>query len=185
MRKVLSPVFLKKYFYTSLYLSFVVTMYGCPYSSPYKIDSEPSVLIEESFIGKWATITSNSAGNRAPVKMIVSKRNEYEYDLSFTGNINDLKYYNIVKDDTLKATAFISDVDSRRFLNIYIKGQSYIAEFIQKNEKVTLLPLCEHFTVKMIKSNAELKQALELHYKTRLYPLYDDEFCLREMSRVN
>jgi len=116
--------------------------------------------------------------------MIVSKKNDYEYDISFIGRINGLRNFNVIKNDTLRATAFFSEAASRRFLNIDIKGQNYIAEFIYKNDKITILPLCEHFTSKIIKTNSELKQALESHFKTRLYPLYDDDFSIREMSRV-
>ena len=127
----------------------------------------------------------NGAGRELPLKMIVGKKNDYEYNISFTGNINDLRYFNVVKEDTLKCTGFISEAASRRFLNIEAGSQFYIAEFIYKDDKITLLPLCEHFTVKIVKSDAELKEALELHFRTRLYPLYDDEFSLRGMSKVN
>jgi hypothetical protein len=79
----------------------------------------------------------------------------------------------------------MSSVASRQFLNIQVKGQTYISEFVYKDEKISLLPLCEHFTVKIVRSNNELREALELHYKTRLFPLYDEPFCLKDMVRVN
>lgn len=158
---------------------------GCPYSSVYKLDKEPAVPIDESFVGKWATMVTTGSGDEQPLKMIVEKRSDYEYDLSFIGNINDLRYFNVLTADTLKATAFLSEAASRRFLNVQVKGQTFIAELIKKDDKINLLPLCEHFTVKMIRNNEELRTALEWHFKTRLYPLYDAEFCLKQMSRVN
>ena len=164
---------------------FLLLLYGCPYSSSYKLDTEPSVLVDDALVGKWATMVADGAGNDLPLKMIVDKKNDFEYGLSFTGNINDLRYYNVIKEDTIKATAFLSEAAGRRFLNIALKGQFYIAELVYRDSKISILPLCEHFTVKMIKNDAELKQALELHFKTRLYPLYDDAFCLKDMVRVN
>ena len=171
--------------FTFLFLLPLLLLYGCPYSSIYKIDDAPSVLAEDAFIGNWAAMVMNGAGTALPLKMGVSKKNEYEYDLHFTGNIHDLRYYNVLKEDTIKGTAFISELASRKFLNIQVRGQFYIAEYIYKDDKISLLPLCEHFTVKYIKSCAELKEALVLQYKTRLYPLYDEPFCLKEMVRVN
>lgn len=164
---------------------FVLGLCACPYSSSYKLDAEPGVMIDESFIGKWATFVANSSGNELPMKMIVDKKNDFEYNISFTGNIKDLKRYNVVKEDTVKASAFISEAASRRFLNVEIRGLYYIVEFIYKDDKVTLLPLSDHFTSRLVRNNNELKISLEQHYKTRLYPLYDDDFCLRQMMRVN
>ena len=163
-----------------LILPIVFLLYGCPYSSAYKIDQEPSIPVEDIFIGKWATIAPNGTA----IKMIIDKKNDYEYNINFTGNLNELKQFNIAKNDTLKTTAFVSEAATRRFLNIRLFSQYYIAEFIYKNDKITLLPLCEHFTSRLIKSDAEIKSSLEQHYQTRLYPLYDDEFCLRDMKRV-
>ncbi len=177
--------FTKKIGLLVIFLTSLFALTGCPYSSSYKIDDEPSVLTEDFFVGKWASIVKGADGLDRPVKMIVDKLNEYEYNLNFTGNIQALTNYNIIKEDTIKATAFVSETVSRRFLNIKIKGQYYISEFIYKDDKITILPLCEHFTVKLIKNNTELKQALELHYQMRRYPLYDEEFCLKEMTRVN
>ena len=161
-------------------------MYGCPYRSAYKLDDEPKVLIDESFIGKWTSTASKFDGTAFPVKMIVGKKTDYEYDLSFIGPLRVAlsNVADISKQDTIKATAFISEAASRRFLNIYAMSQFYIVEFMYKNDKLTLLPLNEHFTSRLVKSDAQLKQSLELHYKTRLYPLYDDEFCFKQMTRV-
>ncbi|MEO7522840.1 MAG: hypothetical protein ABIT58_02035 [Ferruginibacter sp.] len=169
-----------------LILPLLISLYGCPFRSAYKLDNEPNVSVDESLVGKWSSTASKFDGTQFPVKMIVTKKNDYEYDLSFIGPLkNALHSYNPVKEDTINATAFISEAASRRFLNIRAMSQFYIAEFIYKNDKLTLLPLCEHFTSRLVKSDTELKQMLELHYKTRLYPLYDDEFSLKQMTRVD
>jgi hypothetical protein len=160
-------------------------LYGCPYRSPYKLENEPTVLADDVLVGKWATMITNAAGMEKPVRMTVSKYSDYEYDLCLTGNMRELKFQNVVREDTIKGRAFISEAASRQFLNVKVMGRYYIAEFYLKNNKLTILPLCDHFTGKMVKSNRELKQALELHFKTRLYPLYDEDFSLKEMSRVN
>ncbi len=164
-------------------LSLSLFLYGCPYNSSYKIDPEPLIPADETLVGKWSTIISTETDNQ-PLRMLVSKKNDYEYNLDFVGRINGLRNFSVLDKDTLRASAYFSDAASRRFLNIDIKGQTYIAEFIYKNDKITLLPLCEHFTSKIIKNDTELKTALEYHYKTRLYPLYDDEFSIRELQRV-
>ena len=183
--KLTLPKFLSTAALSALSICLMFLLSGCPYSSNYKLDNEPTVPIDEALVGRWATMKLNGAGSEQPLRMMVEKATDYEYQVNFVGNINDLRYFNVVEGDTLKATAFLSEVASRRFLNFRVKGQYYIAELLVNENRLTLLPLCEHFTVKMIRNNAELRLALELHYKTRLYPLYDDEFSLREMFRVN
>jgi hypothetical protein len=37
----------------------------------------------------------------------------------------------------------------------------------------------------MIMNNTDLRNSVELHYRTRVHPLYDNDFCLKEMIRVN
>ena len=37
----------------------------------------------------------------------------------------------------------------------------------------------------MIFNNAALRNSVEFHYKTRALPMYDDDFCLKGMVRVN
>src|SRR4051812_41542284 len=105
-------------------LSFFV--YGCPYNSSYKIDTEPQILADDTFVGKWSTIISDET-DKQPLKMLVTKKNDYEYEIDFIGRINGLRNFSILNKDTLKASAFFSEAASRRFLNIDIKGQTYIA----------------------------------------------------------
>jgi hypothetical protein len=184
MRKIYKTVF-KDLTACLFILPVVVLLYGCPYSSAFKIDSDPTIPVEETFLGKWTTNTSDANGKSLFIKMIIDKKNDYEYNIDFTGNVHILKRYIDIKNDTIRTTGFLSEVGSRRFLNIHLFEQYYIVEFIYKNDKITLLPLCEHFTSRLVKSDAEIRSSLEQHYKTRLYPLYDDEFCLKEMTRVD
>lgn len=163
----------------------LITLCGCPYSSSYKLDNEPAFPVDSSILGSWATIINNNAGKALPLKLTITARTDNEYNLWFTGNIRDLKKFGFVKDDTLKCTGFISEVASRQFINIQAKGQYYIAEFIFQDDKVSILPLCEHFTNRIIKSGSQLRLGVVQHFQTRLYPLYDDEFCLKNLTRVN
>ena len=79
----------------------------------------------------------------------------------------------------------MSTVAGRQFLNITVKGTNYIAELKLKDGTLSLLPLVEHFTGKMIQNDTELRNCVEFHYKTRVHPLYDDDFCLWDMVKVN
>ncbi len=117
--------------------------------------------------------------------MILTANDEQEYKVCFTGDFEALNDCHIAKNDSIQGTAFMSRIGDRKFLNLKVKGVYYIAEFVYEDDKISLLPLCEHFTNKIIKSGTEITGAIFLHFKTRLYPLYDEPFCLRNMVRVN
>jgi len=153
--------------------------------SVYPLDDEANIPINPDYIGKWATIVKKDNGSEEPVKVIISKKNDNEYNISFTGEVRELQKYRIYLRDTLKATGFISRVDRWEFMNIEINGQVFISQINYDNNKLSMLPMAESFTNKYIRSGPQLRMALEFHMKTRLYPRYDDDFCLREMVRVN
>ncbi len=163
----------------------LISLCGCPYSSSYKLDAEPTQNAEEELVGNWATMVTTASGKEGPVKMIVRKKNDMEYSIDFTGDIYDMKTFGIVTQDSIKSNAFISNASGFRFLNISIQGQTYIAEFVLKDNRLSLLPLAEKFTAKLIRSDSDLRNAVEFHFKTRAKPVYDEPFCLREMVRVN
>jgi hypothetical protein len=166
--------------------SLAILLYACPYSSSHMLDENPGIYVEDDLIGNWATfIVKPKTGKEEPVKVILSKKTETEYNISFTGSINELKPFKVINRDTVNGSAFMSTVAGKQFLNISIKGSNYIAEIIYKNGLLSIMPLSEHFTAKMVMSNYDLRNCVELHYKTRTRPLYDDEFCLKEMIRVN
>ena len=79
----------------------------------------------------------------------------------------------------------MSIVGNNRFLNIKINSRIYIAQVILKDDKLSLLPLAEHFTAKMILNSEALRNSVDFHYKTRIHPILDDEFCLRNMVKIN
>ena len=170
---------------TLLYL-LAISLCSCPYSSPYKLDDAPGIYVEDILLGKWATFVKKSGTDREePVKLILSKKNETEYNIAFTGYLDELRPFNIINADSVTGTAFMSTVGETQFLNISIKSKIYIAELKYKNDKLSLLPLVEHFTAKMVSNNAALRNSVEFHYKTRLRPMYDDDFCLKDMVKVN
>ncbi len=159
---------------------------GCPYSSTHVLDAAPSIYVEDNLLGSWATfITKPATGKQEPVKLILAKKTDTEYSIAFTGKINELKPFKVIVKDSISGTAFMSTVAGKQFLNITVKENNYIAEIILKDGMLSLLPLSEHFTAKMIMNNTDLRNCVELHYRTRVRPLYDDDFCLREMIKVN
>ena len=163
-----------------------VMLCACPYSSVYKLDDEPTVYVDDALIGKWATFVMVPFGSRAePVKMLLSRKSDFEYDIAFIGFQNELKPFRVLSGDSLKGSAFLSEVGGRRFLNINIKSQFYIAELKMKDDKLSLLPLAEHFTAKMIRNNLALRNSVDVHYKTRVHPMIDEDFSLVDMIRVN
>jgi hypothetical protein len=177
--------FCKKLYYYIITVSVILILYACPFSSPYKLDEDASVPVDEVLLGKWTTMILNKKGNPQPVKMTLSKKNANEYYIDFTGDLNDLKPYNIVRNDSIKGSAYISMVDDKRYLNIEIKGQTYISALIYENDSLSLMPLIDGFTAKYIKSDSELRIAVEFHIRTRVYPRFDEQFCLIDMVRVN
>ena len=168
-------------------LFFLSTMLcACPFSSPYKLDDEPSMYVEEVLLGKWATYVKRPDSDKEePVKVILSKKTDTEYDIVLIGFVKELRPLRIATADSVKGTAFMSTVGGKQFLNISIKSQTYIAELQLKDDKLSILPLVEHFTSKMIKDNSALRNSVEFHYKTRVHPMVDDDFSLKNMVRVN
>lgn len=159
---------------------------ACPYSSVYKLDDAPSIYVEDALLGKWATyVKKPDTDKEEPVKLILSKKSDTEYNIVFIGYTKELRPFNIVTSDSIKGTAFMSTVGDNQFLNISIKSQTFIAELKVKDDKLSLLPLAEHFTSKFIQNNAALRNSLAFHYKTRVHPMFDEDFCLKDMVRVN
>ena len=166
-----------------------VILCGCPYDSPYNIDKAPVQNIDESLLGKWATFIKKS-GNASyskeeAVKIIFSKRTDVDYDIAITGYIDELKPYHLIENDSIKGTGYLSEAAGRQFLNAFIHGKVYIAEVKKDNGTISILPISEYFTSKLIKNSKELKAALEFHYKVKLTPAYDQMFSLKNLQKVN
>lgn len=162
---------------------------GCPYDSPYNLDQEPAQNIDESLLGKWATFVKKSgnapSSKEEPVKVIFSKRTDVDYDIAITGYIDELKPYHLIVNDSIKGTGYLSDVAGKQFLNAYIHGRVYIAEIKKDNGTISILPLSEYFTSKLIKTSKELRNAVEYHYRIKLTPAHDAMFCLKNLQKVN
>jgi hypothetical protein len=169
-----------------LFTALAFMLSACPYSSAYKLDDEPMLPIDESLLGKWAAFIKKSHNEKEdPVKIIFTKKTETVYNIAITGYIDELRPYIAFTADSIKGEAFLSIVENKEFLNLLINNRNYIGEVKKENGKLFLLPLSESFTAKLVKSNSVLRTALEVHYKTRVRPAYDEEFCLRNLVRVN
>jgi hypothetical protein len=172
-------------------LLFIVSIFlwGCPYDSPYGIDETAQENIDEDLLGTWTTFVkkpANDGENKAePVQIIFSKNTEQEYGFAITGYLAELKPLHVLMNDTLNGSAYISKVAGRQFLNALVKGNMYIAEIKSDKNDLSVLCLSEHFTVKYIKSSAELRKAIEFQYKVSITPSYDDYFVLKYLQKVN
>ena len=175
----------KNIFYSIILFAVILILYACPFSSPYKLDEDASIPVDEKLLGKWATLIADKKGNAQPVKVILSKKNDTEYNIDFTGYFNDLKPYKVAKDDSIKGSAYMSMVANRQFFNIEIKGQIFIAAVIYRNDTLSLMPLADGFTAKYIKSDSQLRNAVEVHVRTWESPRFDEQFSLKAMVRVN
>lgn len=140
--------------------------------------------IEDDFMGKWAVMLQAYDNSEYPVKLVIDKYTEYEYQLVFIGDWKQMAPRRVPFTDSIKGTGFISQVGDRRFFNIKLKNEYYIAETFVKNGKLSLLPLRDHFTNRIIKKQPELRAELEWHYYARIKPMYDESFCLKDMERV-
>ncbi len=177
---------MKKLFEISLLFFLSVSLCSCPYSSAYTLDETPNIYVEEALIGKWSTFVKRPNSTRQdPLTLTLSKRTDTEYNISFTGYLDDFRPLKIVSSDSINGTAFMSTLNGMQFLNIKINSRIFIAELILKNDNLTLLPLSDHFTNKMIFNSEALRNSVDVHYKTRVHPVLDDDFCLRDMVKVN
>ncbi|MBL0357767.1 MAG: hypothetical protein IPP72_13170 [Chitinophagaceae bacterium] len=180
---------MKGLLHTILFFLVSILLWGCPYDSPYGIDAAPQQYIDEALIGKWAAFVQRPSYENdykeSPIKIIFEKRSDMEYDLSITGYIDELRRYRVIDKDTIKGTAYLSVIDSRQFLNTFIKGKMYFAEIKRDNNSISILTLAEHFTSKYIKNSNELRNAISIHYKTRPQPMYDEWFVAKDLQKVN
>jgi hypothetical protein len=169
-----------------IFAALAVVLSACPYSSVYKLDDEPLQPIDESLLGKWAAfIKKNHSEKEDPVKIIFTQKTETVYNIAITGYIDELRPYIAFVADSIKGEGFLSVVENKTFLNLLVNGRNYIGEVKKENGKLSLLPISESFTAKLVKSNSVLRLALEIHYKNRVQPSYDLEFCLRGLVKVN
>jgi len=162
----------------------MIILCGCPYHSIHKIDTEPQLPTEESYLGNWiGSIKDETYGYTTKIKMNVSQKNEMVYNLNFIGFFGRTDKKKKPIQDTIKTTSYMSIINTRLLMNIESNGRVYIAEFKYENDQISLLPLAENFTNFIIQSDGELRYRIGYHFKTRLNPSYDESFCLRNMRR--
>jgi len=180
---------MKQFLRVILFFMVALILWGCPYESPYGIDSTGLEDIDESLIGSWAAFVSKPGYEgqfkEDPVEIIFSKNTDQEYNVAITGFIDELKPYKVIANDSIKGTAFISTVSKKQFLNAFIKGKMYIAEIKKDKNSLSIFCLSEHFTSKYIKSSSELRKAIEFHYKIATSPSYDDYFVLKKLRKLD
>lgn len=177
---------MKKLFEISLLFFLSVSLCSCPYSSAYNLDETPTIYVEDALLGKWTGLVKKPGSNHEDqVYLKLDKKTDTEYNISFSGNIDELRPYKRITSDSLTGTAFMSTINENQFLNIRINSRVYIAQLIMRDNKLSLLPLAEHFTAKMIFNSQALRNCVDIHYKTRVHPTLDDEFCLRDMVKTN
>lgn len=176
---------MKRLFEISLLFFLSIFLYSCPYSSAYNLDETPTIYVEDVLLGNWITFVKEPGrSNEEAVYLNLTKKTDTEYNISFSGNLDELRPYKNITSDSLSGTAFMSTVGDRQFFNIKINSRIYIAELVLKADKLSLLPLAEHFTGKMIFSSEALRKSVDVHYKTRVHPVIDDDFCLRDMVKT-
>lgn len=185
-----------------LFALFVCSIFlmGCPYYSTYTIDTNPQNQVNNQYLGKWQGALIDEQGEKKNVKLDISKIDDYYYEFLFHGQFFTKKkktkscfikrLFNKSKkneplEDTICCSAFVSYVSNREIMNINLKGVNYYAEVLFENDLLTLLPISENFSSKVILSDMELREALEFHYKSRLFPYYDEPFCLRSMKKIS
>ena len=177
---------MKKLLEISLLFFLSVSLCSCPYSSAYYLDETPGMYVQDALIGNWMTyIKKPNSNHKDAIYLSLSKKSDMEYNISFSGNLDELRFYKNITSDSLTGTGFLSTVGDRQFLNIKINSRIYIAQVTLSGDKLSILPLAEHFTGKMIFNSEALRNSVDFHYKTRVHPILADEFCLRDMIRQN
>ena len=69
-----------------------ISLCSCPYVSPYTLDDNPNISIEDSLLGKWATVVKKFESEKEiPVKLIISRKTDLEYNIAITGDLDDDK----------------------------------------------------------------------------------------------
>ncbi len=158
---------------------------GCPYNSVYQLDDTPQIAVDTELLGNWETYMELEIGHPQKITLNLSTSDDpNQYNISCSGYFGRKNKKGVAQKDTISGVAFFSDVKQRRFVNVQLFKRTYIAEFVYENDEISFLPLSEHFTTFIIKSNLTLRRLIDYHFDTRMYPLYDETFSLQKMKRV-
>jgi hypothetical protein len=165
-------------------ISIMILLCGCPYHTAFPIEKTPQVEVNYSYLGSWkGRFIDEISGNAKAIKLNITKADDFNYALQITGKFENSSNKKNVE-DTVHATMFMSIINNKQIANVILDNRVFFADVSYQNDQISFLPLAENFTSFFVKTDAELKNRIAYHFKTRLHPLYDESFCLRNMTRV-
>lgn len=165
-------------------ISIMILLCGCPYHTAFPIEKTPQVEVNYSYLGSWkGRFIDEISGNAKAIKLNITKADDFNYALQITGKFENSSNKKNVE-DTVYATMFMSIINNKQIANVILDNRVFFADVSYQNDQISFLPLAENFTSFFVKTDAELKNRIAYHFKTRLHPLYDESFCLRNMTRV-
>jgi hypothetical protein len=165
-------------------ISIIILLCGCPYHTSFPIEKKPQVEVNQSYLGTWkGKLIDENSGNTKAVKVNISKADDFNYSVVITGKFQNIIYKNNAE-DTVYASMFMSVINNKQIANVMFDNRVFFADVSYQNDQISFLPLAENFTSFFIKTDTELKNRIAYHFKTRLHPLYEESFCLRNMTRI-
>lgn len=171
-------------FVFSTSICMMIFLCGCPYHTSFTIDKHPLTEIDTNYIGNWkGKLIDELYGNTLPIKINITGTDNFNYNLIISGKFGSSNNKNLIE-DTIVATMFVSIINNKQIANIMLDNRVFFADVSYQNDQISFLPLADNFTSFLVKTNTELKYRIAYHFKTRLNPLYDESFCLRNMTRV-
>jgi hypothetical protein len=165
-------------------ISIMILLCGCPYNTSFPIEKTPQVEVNQSYLGNWkGKLIDEVSGNTKTVKISISKADDYNYSVVITGKFQNIIYKRNVE-DTIFGKMFMSRINNKQIANVILENRFFFVDVSYQNDQISFLPLAENFTSFFVKTDMELKNRIAYHFKTRLHPLYEESFCLRNMTRV-
>lgn len=166
-------------------ISIMILLCGCPYHTSFPIEKTPQVEVNQSYLGNWkGKLIDEVSGNTKPIKVNISNADDFNYSVVITGKFQNT-IYKINEEDTVIATMFISNINNKQIANVMLDNRVFFADVSYQNDQISFLPLAENFTNFFVKTDVELKNRIAYHFKTRLHPLYEESYCLRNLTRVS
>jgi hypothetical protein len=165
-------------------ISIIILLCGCPYHTSFPIEKTPQIEVNQSYLGSWkGKLIDENSGNTKAVKVNISKADDFNYSVVITGKFQNIIYKKNAE-DTVYASMFMSVINNKQIANVMLDNRVFFADVSYQNDQISFLPLAENFTSFFIKTDTELKNRIAYHFKTRLHPLYEESFCLRNMTRI-
>ncbi|MFM7709464.1 MAG: hypothetical protein ACKO5C_00975 [Ferruginibacter sp.] len=159
---------------------------GCPFGSPYPLDDNPPMAIQDTLLGRWRTHILNEYGKSIPITMLLEKYTDSIYNITFSGffsnPVRTIKKKAV--EDTISSLAFESTVEGHSFWNVAMGDKIYPVLFQYQDDHISLKPMNDHFSSFIIKSGAQLRERLTYHIRMRKKLDLDESFQLIRMTRV-